>query len=52
MIPDEIAEAVRARFEDVLIARGEVTVVVDRDDVPASLAWLRDEPGLEFGFLS
>jgi NADH-quinone oxidoreductase subunit C len=27
-------------------------VIVDRDDVPDTLAWLRDEPGLDFGFLS
>jgi NADH-quinone oxidoreductase subunit C len=50
--PDEIAEALRGRFPEVFVARGEVTVIVAREDLPASLAWLRDEPGLAFDFLS
>ena len=47
-----MAELVRARFPDTIEARGEVTALVDRDDLLDSLAWLRDEPDLSFGFLS
>jgi NADH-quinone oxidoreductase subunit C len=47
-----MAERLRARFTDTIEARGEVTVVVDRDDLLDSLAWLRDETDLSFGFLS
>jgi NADH-quinone oxidoreductase subunit C len=50
--PAEIAERVRARFPDTIIARDEVTVVVDRAALLGSLEWLRDEPDLSFGFLS
>jgi NADH-quinone oxidoreductase subunit C len=47
-----MAERLRARFPDTIEARGEVTVLVGRDDLLDSLAWLRDEPDLSFGFLS
>jgi NADH-quinone oxidoreductase subunit C len=50
--PEEIAEAVRGRFADVAVARGEVTVIVGREELRESLAWLRDQPELAFGFLS
>jgi len=50
--PAEIAERLRGRFTDVLLARGEVTVIVDPSDVPASLAELRDDPELSLDFLS
>jgi NADH-quinone oxidoreductase subunit C len=50
--PDELAGALRARFADVLTARGEVTAIVDRADVESSLTWLRDEPALAFDFLA
>jgi NADH-quinone oxidoreductase subunit C len=52
MSPDQIAARLRARFPDTIEARGEVTVLVDRDDLLDSLAWLRDEADLAFGFLS
>jgi NADH-quinone oxidoreductase subunit C len=47
-----MAERLGARFPDTIEARGEVTVLVDRDDLLDSLAWLRDEADLSFGFLS
>ncbi|HZA26244.1 MAG TPA: NADH-quinone oxidoreductase subunit C, partial [Actinomycetota bacterium] len=40
------------RFADVLLARGEVTITVSREELPESLAWLRDEADLAFTFLS
>ena len=52
MSPDDLADAVRGRFHDVLVARGEVVVVVEPDELLEALAWLRDEPGVELGFLS
>ena len=48
----QIAERVRPRFPDVVEARDEVTVIVDRTDLLTSLEWLRDEPELSLGFLS
>jgi NADH-quinone oxidoreductase subunit C len=50
--PEELAERIRGRFPDVAVARGEVTVIVDRQDVPDTLAALRDDPEIETGFLS
>ena len=50
MRPGDLAERLRSRFPDVLVARGEVTVTVDRGEVREALRWLRDELG--FGFLS
>ena len=52
MTPAEIAERVRARLPDVVVARGEVIAIADRDDLLDALAWLRDDPGLQLGFLS
>jgi NADH-quinone oxidoreductase subunit C len=50
--PEELAARVRDRFPDVLVARDEVTIVVDRDDLATSLTTLRDDPELTFDFLS
>jgi len=47
----ELAARLRDRFPDTIEARGEVTALVERDDLLASLAWLRDEADLSFGFL-
>ena len=47
-----LAERLRERFPDMVEARGEVTVVVDPEEVVAALTFLRDEPGLEFGWLA
>ena len=52
MSVEDLAAAVRARFDDVLVARGEVTVVVDRDALLDALGWLRDAPGVQMDFLS
>jgi NADH-quinone oxidoreductase subunit C len=49
--PEEIAGRLRERFTDVLVARGEVTVLVAPADVPASLGSLRDDPDLSFDSL-
>src|SRR4051812_24042396 len=47
-----LADRLRERFPDLLVARGEVTVVVDPEEVTAALGFLRDEPGLEFTWLA
>ena len=52
MRAEEIAAHVRDGFPDVLVARDEVTVVVDRDDLAATFPALRDDPLLSFDFLS
>ena len=52
MEPSELAARLSRRFPEVLEARGEVTVTVDPEELPAALAHLRDEPDLAFGFLS
>jgi len=44
---EAIATRVRERFDDVLVARGEVTVTVDRDDLVETLTWVRDEAELD-----
>jgi NADH-quinone oxidoreductase subunit C len=49
---DELASRIEDRFTDVLLARGEVTVVVGRDELVDALVRLRDQPDLSFGFLS
>lgn len=48
----ELAERVRTRFPEVVVARGEATVVVDPADLLDTLAFLRGEPDLAFDFLS
>jgi NADH-quinone oxidoreductase subunit C len=52
MSPSELAERFRERFDEVLEARGEVTVVAGPDRLLEDLRWLRDDPELSFGFLS
>ena len=49
---DEVATAIRGTYPDVIVARGEVTVIVDRDDLRDCLAWLREHDELRLGFLS
>jgi NADH-quinone oxidoreductase subunit C len=49
---EDLAAAVRDRFDDVLVARGEVTVIVDRDALLEALTWLREAPGVRMDFLS
>ena len=50
MTPAELAERVRERCPDVAVVLGEVTAIVDRDDLLDVLAWLRDDTGLSLGF--
>jgi NADH-quinone oxidoreductase subunit C len=52
MRAEELADLVRGRVPDVLVARGEVTAIVDRERVLETLEWLRDDPALGMGFLS
>ncbi len=52
MTPEELAERLRKRFDDVIVARGEVTVTLERDRLLDALIYLRDEADLGFGFLS
>jgi NADH-quinone oxidoreductase subunit C len=50
--PDELAETLRRRFDDVLVARGEVTVTVDRDRLVDALRSVRDHDELRMTFLA
>jgi NADH-quinone oxidoreductase subunit C len=50
--PEEIADRIRHRVPDLVVARGEVTAVVGRDELLDTLASLRDDPVLQLGFLS
>jgi NADH-quinone oxidoreductase subunit C len=50
--PEELAAALRPRFDDVFVARGEVTAMVEREAIREALSWLRSQPGLELDFLS
>ena len=52
MITAELAERVRDRFTDVLVARDEVSIIIDRDELLETLVTLRDDPDLSFDFLS
>ena len=47
-----LADLVRESFPDVLEARGEVTVVIARDDLHRALGVLRDTPGLGLDVLA
>jgi NADH-quinone oxidoreductase subunit C len=50
--PAELAERLGERFEDALVARGEVTVTVGRDEITEVLTLLRDDPQLRLTLLS
>ena len=52
MTPEELAERLRGRFDDVLLHRGEVTVTVEPGALLETLRFLRDERDLAFGFLA
>jgi NADH-quinone oxidoreductase subunit C len=49
--PEELAGHLRRRFPDVLVARGEVTVLVSPAEVVAALSSLRDDAELSFDSL-
>jgi NADH-quinone oxidoreductase subunit C len=48
----DLAAAVATQYPDVVVAREEATVVIDRDELLAALAWLRDDPRLRMDALS
>jgi NADH-quinone oxidoreductase subunit C len=49
---EALAERLRERFPDLLVALGEVTVVVDPEEVVPALGWLREQADLAFGWLA
>ena len=48
---EELAERLRPGSADVVVARGEATVVVEPGDLRETLAFLRDQPDLAFDIL-
>ena len=52
MRAEELAGLVHPRYPDVVVARGEAAVVVDRSDLHDALAFLRDDPMLSLDSLS
>jgi len=52
MSVEELATTVAERYPDVVVARGEATVVLGREDLLEALAWLRDQPALRMDALS
>jgi NADH-quinone oxidoreductase subunit C len=52
VIAAELAERVRDLLPDVVVARGEVTAIVAREDLLQTLVALRDAEDLAFDFLS
>jgi len=47
-----VAAVVARRYPDVAVARGEVTVVVGREELLPAITWFRDEAELQMDFLS
>ena len=52
MKPPELAARIGEHLPDVLLARGEVTVIVGRGELIDTLIRLRDQTDLSFRFLS
>jgi NADH-quinone oxidoreductase subunit C len=52
MGPTDLADRLRDGFPHLFEARGEVTVVVEREALTDALRHLRDDPDLSFGFLA
>jgi NADH-quinone oxidoreductase subunit C len=50
--PDELVAHLRPRFADTVVARAEVTTIVEREDLLEALAWMRDDEALSLGFCS
>jgi NADH-quinone oxidoreductase subunit C len=50
--PQELAERVRSHLPEVVVARDEVTAVVEREDLLGVLGRLREDDELGFDFLS
>ena len=51
MTPDELAEALRGRVQDVVVARGEVTATIDAGGLLETLTALAEDDDLAFRFL-
>ena len=47
----DLADRARSRFADVVVAREEATVLVDRGELVEALGWLRNEKDLAFDLL-
>ena len=52
MSPAELADHARSMWPDVVLARDEVTIAVDRAELLDTLSRLRDDPDLSFDFLA
>lgn len=52
MTPEALQDALSAHFDEILGARGEVTVITERERLLDDLAFLAEEPGLSFNFLA
>ena len=52
MTAAELADRIRERHREVLLARGEVTVLLEREELLPALRGWRREPDLRLGFLS
>jgi NADH-quinone oxidoreductase subunit C len=50
--PEDLADRVRRRLPDTVVARGEVTAVVERDGLLGALTFFRDDPDLSLNSLS
>jgi NADH-quinone oxidoreductase subunit C len=50
--PAELADRVRTHFPDVVLARGEVALVVDRSELLETMDRLREDDDLSMDFLS
>ncbi|MFM8998541.1 MAG: NADH-quinone oxidoreductase subunit C [Actinomycetota bacterium] len=51
MSPEDLVARVAERYPDVLVARGQAVLTVDRDDLRDALAFLAEEP-FALGFLA
>ena len=52
MNAEALAGRIGERVADVLVARGEVTAIVEREHLLETLAWLRDQPDVALDFLA
>ena len=52
MKPSELAERIRAHLPEVVLARNEVTAIVERESLFGALERLREDQELAFDFLS
>jgi NADH-quinone oxidoreductase subunit C len=50
--PAELADRVRSRCPDTIVARGDVITIVDRDGLLETLTWLRDDEAISLRFCS